>query len=563
MKKTLVSGIALACLVSVAAQAQEAPAPQRMPRTPVSREITVEARDPMPASRQVQGPAAIIDGEKMRIGDTDIRLFGVVPPQLAASFGPQARSALDVLANGQSVTCQIRDRDRDGRLLATCHNAAGNDMALELLKHGLAVTARGSIAGTELSTPYLAAEQAAQSQKIGLWSVSIPAAVVTPSIAAPKPESVASVEGEPKKEEKVTPRSDKASAETQNNETQAKIAADIIGQRAQTQIDDSAWESNDDTGFFERYQILIACSLMLVTALSVIGALWMHKRRDRLDEIKAIAAALRGELMAARGVCFGRAKSITNEDEDRAAIWPRIRATLYQAYVSRLGLLGAELSRQIASIYGQSSDYAAFYNAAGAATDSPKKQALETLLKNIDEVLPKLATIEQSGAIPPASAMSYTPRSRYDIQPAIPSSAPTKPAAQVAAISPPRALIEKKTEKAASTETAEVTKTEEPKPAAASEAVTMAAPVKSAVTETTTYTPYVQTTPTAAEIAARTPVLLWEAVRGFIQNHRNAIADPQDTHSGDYASIIEAEMARYQYGDNIETFDVVPKKKQG
>ena len=115
------------------------------------------------------------------------------------------------------------------------------------------------------------------------------------------------------------------------------------------------------TGFFERYQILIAGFLMLATALSIIGALWAQKRRDRLDEIKAVAAALRGELMAARGVCFGRIKSITTDAEDSAATWPRIRATLYQAYVGRLGLLGAELARQISSIYGQSSDYAALY----------------------------------------------------------------------------------------------------------------------------------------------------------------------------------------------------------
>ncbi|MGB9154731.1 MAG: hypothetical protein WCD70_16785, partial [Alphaproteobacteria bacterium] len=105
MKKTAISCLALACMISLAAQAQEAPAPRRMPRTPVSQEPLAPPRDPMPASRQVEGLAAIIDGEKLRIGEIDMRLFGIVPPQLAASFGPQARAALDTLAGGQNVTC--------------------------------------------------------------------------------------------------------------------------------------------------------------------------------------------------------------------------------------------------------------------------------------------------------------------------------------------------------------------------------------------------------------------------------------------------------------------------
>ena len=168
--KSISALLIVTILAATAAEAQEAPPPRRMPRTPVSREVLVGAREPMPASHQLQGPAVIIDGERLRIGESDLRLFGIVPPQLSASYGPQARATLDMLAGAQSVNCQIRDRDRDGRLLATCQNAGGSDMALELLKRGLAVTARGSLAGTDLSTPYLAAEQAAQIQKIGLWS---------------------------------------------------------------------------------------------------------------------------------------------------------------------------------------------------------------------------------------------------------------------------------------------------------------------------------------------------------------------------------------------------------
>ena len=101
MKKTAISLLAMVCVLSAAAHAQEAPAPRKMPRVPVSSEelaaAVAQARDQAPSSHLVQGLAAIIDGEKLRIGTTDMRLFGIVPPQLAASFGPQARAALDAL----------------------------------------------------------------------------------------------------------------------------------------------------------------------------------------------------------------------------------------------------------------------------------------------------------------------------------------------------------------------------------------------------------------------------------------------------------------------------------
>lgn len=541
MKKTAIACLALAGILSTSALAQEAPPPRRMPRVPVSSQPLMQPRDPMPASRQVQGPAAIIDGEKLRIGEIDMRLFGIVPPQLAASFGPQARAALDGLANGQPVSCQIRDRDRDGRLLATCKNAKDNDMALELLKRGLAVTARGSIAGTELAGAYLAAEQAAQAQKIGLWSMSVPAATAAatpaPPAAAPKQENSAAAE--------VAPRTDKAAPTVaQMNEAQAKIAADIMTQQnaqAQARLDETAWEQADSVGFFERYQILIAGFLMLTTAAGIMGALWAQKRRDRLDEIKAVAAALRGELMAARSICSGRIKSITTDAEDAAATWPRIRSTLYQAYVGRLGVLGAELARQISSIYGQSSDYAAFYTATGAAVTAPKKQALETLVKHIDALLPKLASIEQSGKIM-APAIQQTQRPRMRNEASIMAPAPMQPA--------PVQPVQMPTQQAVT-------------PAA--DATPAAAETRPAMGEAARIAEPVPVTMTEAVEESRSPAL-WEAVRGFIQSHRNAISSPAQVDEQsvtEYTEMIEADMARYQYTGTTENLDISPQKKRG
>ncbi len=553
MKKTISTLLLLALLSAPCAQAQEAPAPHRMPRTPVSRELIAEPRDPMPASRQLQGPAAVIDGEKLRIDKMDVRLFGIVPPQLSASFGPQARAVLDTLANGQSVTCHIRDRDHEGRLLATCNNASGSDMALELLKRGLAVTARGSLMETELATSYLAAEQTAQNEKLGLWSTApaTPVAAAAPAPAPtvapqPKPEVAVAAPAKPevkeiKKEEKTTSKTDSILTSTaQASETQAKIAADVIAQHAQEQakLDDSVWMQDESAGFFERYQILIASFLMLATALSIMGVFEFQKRREQRDELKSIAAALRGELMAARSVCVGRSRSITTEEEDREASWPRIRATLYQAYVGRLGLLGAELARQVASTYGRSSDYTALYTTSGALTETLKKQALETLVKHIDEILPKLASIEQTGLIPTARAQQY--RQRYAAQQQAPVY-PTTPKATYAPTQQQGAHQAHVTTSVAAAARETVAAATQPQPEAY-------------------YAPQHQ--------AAQHPSNLWHAVQDFIRSHTPAPPpplpmDPHDEMVSEYAAMIEADMARYQYHEEMEPLDISPQKKRG
>jgi hypothetical protein len=471
---------------------------------------------------------------------------------LAASFGPQARAALDQLAGGQNVSCHVRDRDHDGRLLATCHDANGNDMALELLKRGLAVSARGSITGTDLATPYLAAEQAAQAQKIGLWSVTLPAPVSFSATSTPTTAQSASAIPDQAKEAKVAPRGDKSvindiSVPPTPITAQEKVTADVLRQSEQDQADDSDWQPEKEVGFFERYQLLIAGGLMLATALSIIGALWAQKNRDKRDETRAVAAALRGELMAARGICIGRIKSIASEEEDKASTWPRIRTTLYQAYVGRLGLLGAELARQIAAIYGQSSDYASFYSPTGTAYDSSKKQALETLVRHIDEILPKLAGVEQTGFLPQPTYLAQSgvslprfslPRSRFDrvlqSPPAAKKNQPT--------ITPPPSF---------KTITAPVTKVGGTPPAAKETAYDPAPPASASATAAT---------------PPISPVALWEAVRNFIQNHRNAIAQtpsPDDEAVSRYAAMIEADMARYPYSGELEPLDITPSKRRG
>lgn len=402
-------------LLSGASLAQDiAPTPKKAPRTPVTQQNLLNSKNPMPATRTLSGALQVIDTEQLRINDYDMRLFGIVPPQLSASYGPQARAVLDNLTAGVVTTCTIRDRDRTGRLLANCYGKNNADLALELLRRGLAITARGSLQSTDLAPSYLAAEQASQNQKLGLWSmapppaakVEAPAAVEPakakePAVAVETPPQPAPVETvKPKIEPVVTVAPKPALIEPANVAIADTIAAASALATADAVMSAEPQATVADEDFLAKYQLLISAILMLLTAGGIAMALWYHRWSERRDEIRATAAALRGELLAARALVHSRIKPQADEADERATTWPRIRTIVFQAYVDRLGLMGAELARQIASIYGLASDYSAYYATPPEHLKHQplgKQQALQTLLHHIDEVLPRLERIEITG----------------------------------------------------------------------------------------------------------------------------------------------------------------------
>lgn len=404
----MASWMATPCLAE-----QYAPVPQRAPPVPVNQQAMPDRRAALMQTRDLEGQAQIVDGDRLKIGEADVRLFGVVPPQLSASFGPQARALLDNLVTGQVTSCHVRDRDRDGRLLATCR-VGTTDMGMELLRHGLAVTARGSLTNTELAEPYLAAEQAAEIQHAGLWSVAItpPAAQLVGESSKTEASAPVVLKSEPPKND--PPKAEVLKAEASKADLPAKepvsdkdthdsVTKTIpvhVGAPGLLYTTDLKAERDEEIGFFQHYQILVTGGLIFLTTFGTMLVLVLQRRYEKREEMKAIAAALRGELLAARAVCLTRLKTIHSDEDDRTASWPRLRSTLYQAYVGRLGWLGAQLSRQIASIYGQASDYATYYNNVEEATQAPKRRALQTLAGHIEEVLPRLEWIEVTGRRP-------------------------------------------------------------------------------------------------------------------------------------------------------------------
>lgn len=458
MRRFLCLTSALMLLSAGPAYAQLAPTPKRSPRTPVSKEVLSGKAAPLTPSTVLQGQATILDSERLRIENTEIRLFGVVPPQVGASYGPQARAVLDSLAQN-TVTCQIKDRTRDGSYLALCHNAAQADFGLELLRRGLAACARGTLRGTPYDAPYQAAEIAAQNQKLGIWSAHTPTAVSESSIRAVMTDAKnAKAEAEKAKAEAELAKQEveKAKAELAKLPTQvaqvpaamepiepatvlklssgagidsakpplphlkpdpaleAEIAAAPTAEDVQAALmapSATLASGTESRGFLERYQFLLSGLLLFGTTLTLSGAFVWNKTRQKKEDLKSIAAALHGELMAARSVCQARLSKIAQDGNDQSTTWPRIRVMVFQAYLGQLGCLGAELSRQIASIYGMASDYASYYNSVEPRSEhASKKQALEALVQHIEEVVARLSVIEKDGKIPATTkSISFRP----------------------------------------------------------------------------------------------------------------------------------------------------------
>ncbi len=117
-------------------------------------------------------PERIHDGDTLRLGGVNVRLWGVDAPELkqecqdraGASYGcgERARAALVELIGDRPVTCQHRDTDRYGCMVGACK--AGNvDLNREMMRQGWAV------AYTTFTRTYVGQEADAHRHGRGIW----------------------------------------------------------------------------------------------------------------------------------------------------------------------------------------------------------------------------------------------------------------------------------------------------------------------------------------------------------------------------------------------------------
>jgi endonuclease YncB( thermonuclease family) len=159
-------------ILSAAAEAKstksdQAPPP---PAVPVPK-VDEGALSPL-TPQSLEGPAKAVSGDRISIGDYQVRLYGIAAPDMASERGPAARVALDSLLNGQRVKCAIYGKTPTSELLGQC-SAGDTDLARQLLTQGNAAVYRDGMAGnpaaTALDANYDTAEAQAREANLGLW----------------------------------------------------------------------------------------------------------------------------------------------------------------------------------------------------------------------------------------------------------------------------------------------------------------------------------------------------------------------------------------------------------
>jgi endonuclease YncB( thermonuclease family) len=115
----------------------------------------------------VTGEARALDGDSLRVGEDEIRIFGIDAPEArqvcrrreqAWACGEAATREMRDLVRGRPVTCRGVDIDRYGRTVARC-TAGGQDLGAAMVRAGLAIA----------SGAYEADERDARDAKRGLW----------------------------------------------------------------------------------------------------------------------------------------------------------------------------------------------------------------------------------------------------------------------------------------------------------------------------------------------------------------------------------------------------------
>ncbi|MBU2285148.1 MAG: thermonuclease family protein [Gammaproteobacteria bacterium] len=119
----------------------------------------------------IEGPAEVIDGDSLRVAGTEVRLFGVDAPEFSqpcysngseVTCGAMAKDVLAGLIGSAVLTCQPRDTDTYGRMVAICQTS-GVDIGAALVEAGWATAFR------RYGNDYVAAELRARARRTGIW----------------------------------------------------------------------------------------------------------------------------------------------------------------------------------------------------------------------------------------------------------------------------------------------------------------------------------------------------------------------------------------------------------
>ena len=119
----------------------------------------------------LSGKARVTDGDTIRFGKTRVRLFGIDAPEIKQTCvfkdktwncGIEARKALVNMIGEKKISCDKKDKDRYGRIIAVC-TAGGVNLNALMVREGWALAYR------KYSRDYVDEELIAKDGKTGLW----------------------------------------------------------------------------------------------------------------------------------------------------------------------------------------------------------------------------------------------------------------------------------------------------------------------------------------------------------------------------------------------------------
>ncbi|AUX70264.1 hypothetical protein CHX26_12850 [Porphyrobacter sp. HT-58-2] len=119
----------------------------------------------------IEGTAEVIDGDSLRVGGSEVRLFGVDAPEFTqtcysdgapVACGIMAKEALEGMIGGGRLVCTPQDTDAFGRVVARCRTS-GVDVGDALVASGWATAFR------RYGDDYIAAEARARASRAGIW----------------------------------------------------------------------------------------------------------------------------------------------------------------------------------------------------------------------------------------------------------------------------------------------------------------------------------------------------------------------------------------------------------
>ena len=120
----------------------------------------------------LDGKAKVIDGDTISVGRNRVRLHGIDAPEsgqtcdnangLSYKCGQVATDRLSALIGANEVRCEVKDKDRYGRLVAVCFSKQIN-LNEQLVFEGLV------LAYQKYSADFVNAENIAKQNAAGLW----------------------------------------------------------------------------------------------------------------------------------------------------------------------------------------------------------------------------------------------------------------------------------------------------------------------------------------------------------------------------------------------------------